>query len=94
MGVSRTSRSLSQRQRNFANIYTHTGLARILKQGKINKKMAKIGKLPKIRKLLKIRKLPKIRKSSMLGGVPGLAMILTKGFCMIQFLLEELYCTE
>ena len=47
MGVSRTSRSLSQRQRNFANIYTHTGLARILKQGKINTKidpkMAKIG---------------------------------------------------
>ena len=42
------------RQRNFANIYTHTGLARILKQGKINTKidpkMAKIGKLPKIRK--------------------------------------------
>ena len=54
MGVSRTSRSLSQRQRNFANIYTHTGLARILKQGKINTKidpkMAKICKLPKIRK--------------------------------------------
>ena len=42
----------------------------------------------------KIRKLPKIRKSSMLGGMPGLAMILTKGFCMIQFLLGELYCTE
>ena len=43
----------------------------------------------------KIHKLPKIRKSSMLGGgVPGLAMILTKGFCMIQFLLGELYCTE
>ena len=39
MGVSRTSRSLSQRQRNFANIYTHTGLARILKQGKINTKI-------------------------------------------------------
>ena len=57
MGVSRTSRSLSQRQRNFANIYTHTGLARILKQGKINTKidpkMAKIGKLPKIAKLPK-----------------------------------------
>ena len=65
MGVSRTSRSLSQRQRNFANIYTHTGLARILKQGKINTKMAKIGKLPKIGKLLKIR------KSSMLGGGGG-----------------------
>ena len=60
MGVSRTSRSLSQRQRNFANIYTHTGLARILKQGKINTKidpkMAKIGKLPEICKLPKIRK--------------------------------------
>ena len=57
MGVSRTSRSLSQRQRNFANIYTHTGLARILKQGKINTeidpKMAKIGKLPKICKCQK-----------------------------------------
>ena len=57
MGVSRTSRSLSQRQRNFANIYTHTGLARILKQGKINTKidprMAKIGKLLKIRKCRK-----------------------------------------
>ena len=57
MGVSRTSRSLSQRQRNFANIYTHTGLARILKQGKINTKidpkMAKICKLPKIRKCRK-----------------------------------------
>ena len=38
--------------------------------------------------------MPKIRKSSMLGGVPGLAMILTKGFYMIQFLLGELYCTE
>ena len=57
MGVSRTSRSLSQRQRNFANIYTHTGLARILKQGKINTKMAKIGKLPKIRKCQKFRNL-------------------------------------
>ena len=69
MGVSRTSRSLSQRQRNFANIYTHTGLARILKQGKINTKidpkMAKIGKLPKIRKLLKICKCRKFRN---LGG--------------------------
>ena len=57
MGVSRTSRSLSQRQRNFVNIYTHTGLAKILKQGKINTKidpkMAKIGKLPKIRKCQK-----------------------------------------
>ena len=57
VGVSRTSRSLSQRQRNFANIYTHTGLASILKQGKINTKidpkMAKIGKLPKIRKCRK-----------------------------------------
>ena len=66
VGVSRTSRSLSQRQRNFANIYTHTALARILKQGKTNTKidpkMAKIGKLPKIHKLLKIRKLPKIQK--------------------------------
>ena len=40
--------------KDFANIYTHTGLARILKQGKINTKidpkMAKIGQLPKIRK--------------------------------------------
>ena len=42
----------------------------------------------------KFRKLPKIQKSSMLGGVPGLAMTLTKGFCMMQFLLGELYCTE
>ena len=69
MGVFRTSRSLSQRQRNFANIYTHTGLARILKQGKINTKidpkMAKFGKLPKIHKLLKIRK---CRKFGNLGG--------------------------
>ena len=69
MGVSRTSRSLSQRQRNFANIYTHTGLARILKQGKINTKidpkMAKIGKLLKICKLPKIRKCQKFRN---LGG--------------------------
>ena len=38
--------------------------------------------------------MPKIRKSSMLGGVPGLAMILTKGFCMMQFLLGELHCIE
>ena len=58
MGVSRTSRSLSQRQRNFANIYTHTGLARILKQGKINTKIDP--KMAKIGKLLKIHKLPKI----------------------------------
>ena len=69
MGVSRTSRSLSQRQRNFANIYTHTGLARILKQGKINTKidpkMAKISKLPKIHKLPKICK---CRKFGNLGG--------------------------
>ena len=42
----------------------------------------------------KIHKLPKIQKSSMLGGVPGLTMILTKGFCMMQFLLGELYCVE
>ena len=59
MGVSRTSRSLSQRQRNFANIYTHTGLARILKQGKINTKidpkMAKLGKLPKIWKFGRVQ---------------------------------------
>ena len=40
----------------------------------------------------KIHKLTKIQKSSMLGGMPGLAMILTKGFCMMQFLLGELYC--
>ena len=65
MGVSRTSRSLSQRQRNFANIYTHTGLARILKQGKINTKidpkMAKNGKLQKIGKLPKIVNCRKFR---------------------------------
>ena len=75
MGVSRTSRSLSQRQRNFANIYTHTGLARILKQGKINTKMAKIGKLPKNYKLPKICKLLKIhkcRKFRNLGGASEL----------------------
>ena len=69
MGASRTCRSLSQRQRNFANMYTHTGLARILKQGKINTKidpkMAKIGKLPKIGKLLKIHK---CQKFGNLGG--------------------------
>ena len=69
MGVSRTSRSLSQRQTNFANIYTHTGLARILKQGKINTKidpkMAKIGKLPKIHKC---------RKFGNLGGSSVLEM--------------------
>ena len=66
MGVSRTSRSLSQRQRNFANIYTHTGLARILKQGKINTKIdPKIGKLPKIHKL------PKIRKCQKFGNLGG-----------------------
>ena len=73
MDVSRTSRSLSQRQRNFANIYTHTGLARILKQGKINTKkdpkMAKIGKLPKIHKLPKIRKLLKTRKCQKFGNL-------------------------
>ena len=51
MGVSRTSRSLSQRQRNFANIYTHTGLARILKQGKINTEID-----PKWQKLVNCRK--------------------------------------
>ena len=60
MGVSRTSRSLSQRQRNFANIDTHTGLARILKQGKINTKIDP--KMAKISKLQKIQKLPKIQK--------------------------------
>ena len=69
VGVSRISRSLPQRQRNFANIYTHTGLARILKQGKINTKidpkMAKIGKLPKIHKVPKICK---CRKFVNLGG--------------------------
>ena len=60
MGVSRTSRSLSLRQRNFAHIYTHTGLARILKQGKINTKIDP--KMAKIGKLLKIHKLPKAHK--------------------------------
>ena len=77
MGVSRTSRSLSQRQRNFANIYTHTGLARILKQGKINtkidQKMTKIDqKMAKIGKLLKIRKCRKFRN---LGGSSELKWI-------------------
>ena len=69
MGVSRTSRSLSQRQRNFANIYTHTGLARILKQGKINTKIDP--KMAKIGKLLKIGKLPKIRKCRKFGNLGG-----------------------
>ena len=69
MGVSRTSRSLSQRQRNFANIYTHTGLARILKQGKINTKIDP--KMAKIGKLLKIGKLPKIRKYGKFGNLGG-----------------------
>ena len=59
--LEQAGRSLSQRQRSFANIYTHTGLARILKQGKINTKidpkMAKIGKLPKIQKCQKFRNL-------------------------------------
>ena len=66
MGVSRTSRSLSQRQRNFANIYTHTGLARILKQGKIYTKID-----PKMGKLLKIHKLPKIGKCRKFGNLGG-----------------------
>ena len=58
MGVSRTSRSLSQRQRNFANIYTHTGLARILKQGKINTKIdpQKWQKLANCQKFLNCQK--------------------------------------
>ena len=91
MGVSRTSRSLSQRQRNFANIYTHTGLARILKEGKINTKidpkMAKIGKLPKIHKLPKIRK---CRKSS--KGIKRSAVMLespTKKRCVINLWREK-----
>ena len=63
MGVSRTSRSLSQRQRNFANIYTHTGLARILKQGKINTKID-----PKWQKLVNCQKFINAKNSEIWEG--------------------------
>ena len=80
MGVSRTSRSLSQRQRNFANIYAHTGLARILKQGKINTGLARILKQGKINtkidpKMAKIGKLPKICKCRKFGNLGGSSVL-------------------